>query len=65
MFYGTTGETSEKESPGAEGSLNSSRASVNFPEVKSKVGCTCIIVTVTAYYNYCFVVFFSKLLNSV
>ena len=43
MFYGTTGETSEKESPGAEGSLNSSRASVNFPEVKSKVGGTCII----------------------
>jgi len=43
MFYGTTGETSEKESPGAEGSANSSRASVNFPEVKSKVGGTCII----------------------
>ena len=39
MFYGTRGESSERESPGTEDSINSTpTASVDFPEVKKKVG---------------------------
>jgi len=38
MFYGTRGESSEGESPGVESSTNSTPASVDFPEVKKKVG---------------------------
>ena len=39
MFYGTRGESSERESPDTEDSINSTpTASVDFPEVKKKVG---------------------------
>ena len=39
MFYGTRGGSSERESPGTQDSVNSTpTASVNFPEVKTKVG---------------------------
>ena len=37
MFYGTRGESSDGESPGVEGGINSTPASVDFPEVKKKV----------------------------
>ena len=43
MFYGTRGESSEGESPGTLGSTNSTPTSVDFPEVKKKVGDTCMI----------------------
>ena len=36
MFYGT--RSSEGESPGTQGSANSTPTSVDFPEVKKKVG---------------------------
>ena len=38
MFYGTKGGSSEGESPGVEGSISSTPATVDFPEVKKKVG---------------------------
>jgi len=41
MFYGTRKESSEGERPGVEGSISSTPASVDFPEVKKKV---CVII---------------------
>ena len=39
MFYGTRGDSSERGSPGTQDSVNSTpTASVDFPEVKKKVG---------------------------
>ena len=43
MFYGTRGESSEGESPGTQSSTNNTPTSVDFPEVKKKVGDTCMI----------------------
>lgn len=53
MFYGTRGESSEGESHGVEASINSTPASVDFPEVKKKVGVIIII-------NCCNSVYFSN-----
>lgn len=52
MFYGTRGESSEGESRGVEGSINNTPASVDFPEVKKKVG---VLINI----NCCNSVYFS------
>ena len=53
MFYGTIGESSEGENSGVEASVNSTPASVDFPELKKKVGgrINCFSINLLAFYH--------------